>query len=262
MILTEETTYYELLEVAPNASPAEIRAAYMRVKSAYKKGSVALYTLISEEETEEVLQRIEHAYTVLSDPNKRREYDQNHGILSPKIGTGAPSGPGAKVISIDRVPPMERDHGEAMILVPPSTDFDAPPEDTPLTPPTSSASAKASDSRPQEPQPLAPDSPARPASQRIADVLAMEIAQEAEWSGAFLKKVREARAVSLEELSEYTKVSKTYLTAIEEEIFDRLPAPVFLRGFVTQVAKYLRLPHAKVAAAYMARYNRATEKKQ
>jgi cytoskeletal protein RodZ len=75
-----------------------------------------------------------------------------------------------------------------------------------------------------------------------------------EWKGEFLKKVRETRRVSIEELSEFTRISKTYLKAIEDEDYKHLPAAVFLRGFIVQVAKKLKIPHEKVANAYIARY--------
>jgi flagellar biosynthesis protein FlhG len=87
--------------------------------------------------------------------------------------------------------------------------------------------------------------------------LAEEISNEVEWRGPFLKKVREARRISIEELSKITKISKTYLSAIEEELFEKLPAPVFTRGFVTQFAKTLKLNHVPVVAAYMTRFQQA-----
>jgi cytoskeletal protein RodZ len=93
-----------------------------------------------------------------------------------------------------------------------------------------------------------------PLPRAVESSLAHEIAQEVEWRGPFLRKVREARRISIEEMSNITKVTKSYLLAIEEENFPRLPAPVFMRGFVTQMAKVLKLPHDQVAAAYMARY--------
>ena len=58
MLSDESPNLYDLLEVAPDATPQEIRAAYTRAKSAYKKDSVALYSLMSAEETEQVLARL------------------------------------------------------------------------------------------------------------------------------------------------------------------------------------------------------------
>src|SRR6185437_9525382 len=49
------------------------------------------------------------------------------------------------------------------------------------------------------------------------DEIAREIAEQVEWKGVFLRKVRESRRVTIEELSEHTKISRSYLTAIENE---------------------------------------------
>ena len=47
------------------------------------------------------------------------------------------------------------------------------------------------------------------------------------------------------------KISKNYLNALEGDDVGRLPANVFVRGFVIQYAKALKLEHEKVANAYM-----------
>ncbi len=117
--LDEERTYYDLLEVSPDATPQEIRSAYLRVKAAYRKDSVALYSLMDESETEDLLGRIESAYQVLSNPDARRDYDKKHGS-----SLTAPPTPLAQVVSIDRVPPMESASEE--LLVAPATDFTQP----------------------------------------------------------------------------------------------------------------------------------------
>ena len=74
---------------------------------------------------------------------------------------------------------------------------------------------------------------------------------------AIYKKNPRARHLSIEELADYTKISKKYLKAIEEEDYPKLPAPVYLRGFVIQLAKRLKIPSETVAAAYLARYLQA-----
>ena len=43
---------------------------------------------------------------------------------------------------------------------------------------------------------------------------------------------------------------------LEEEAFEKLPAAVFVRGFIVQIAKSLKLPPDQVAPAYMSRYKR------
>lgn len=50
--------------------------------------------------------------------------------------------------------------------------------------------------------------------------------------GAYLSELRQARGVPLEELARITRVGQTYLQALESDTFERLPAPVFTKGFI------------------------------
>jgi flagellar biosynthesis protein FlhG len=53
-----------------------------------------------------------------------------------------------------------------------------------------------------------------------------------------------------------TKIGSTRLDQIEKEMFDRLPAAVYLRGFVLEYAKALGISQPQeVAAVYLARYH-------
>ncbi len=250
----DQQNYYELLEIGPDATPQEIRTAYLRAKAAYKKDSPALYTLMDETETEDLLQRLEEAYQILSHPDRRKDYDRSHGFLGVEIDDSTPfPDTGAKVVSIDRVPPMEDSRGGGDPLVAPATDFMGAPPPRPLPSAMDDPLAREKKSVPER-RTIAPAVPEEPAANReLSGSIAEEIARETEWKGITLRRIREARGVSIEELSEYTKISKAYLLALEEENFAKLPAPVFLRGFVIQVAKFLKLPHDKVAAAYMSR---------
>ena len=69
--------------------------------------------------------------------------------------------------------------------------------------------------------------------------------------GEILRKEREARGVSLQEISEETKISMRFLRAIEEEHFDLLPGGVFNRNFVRQYARYLRLDEDTAVQDYL-----------
>ncbi len=69
--------------------------------------------------------------------------------------------------------------------------------------------------------------------------------------GHFLKKVRTYKKISLDQLSGETRISKTYLNALENNDFEALPAAVFVRGFVVQVARALGIPEQQAASAYM-----------
>jgi len=59
--------------------------------------------------------------------------------------------------------------------------------------------------------------------------------------GEYLKRERELREISLREISDDTKVSFRYLEALEEDNASRLPAPVFIKGFIRSYAQYIGL---------------------
>ncbi len=77
------------------------------------------------------------------------------------------------------------------------------------------------------------------------------IEKTTDFSGEFLKKIREYKNVDLYRLSELTKVSKTYLDKIEKEDFSSLPAPVYVRGFIYQYAKILKLNPELVCSSFV-----------
>jgi DnaJ-class molecular chaperone len=72
----EELNYYELLQVPFNASSFEVRQAYKSILSIYEDGSLATYSLFSDDERTSILQRIEKAFLTLMDDKKRDEYDR------------------------------------------------------------------------------------------------------------------------------------------------------------------------------------------
>jgi flagellar biosynthesis protein FlhG len=83
--------------------------------------------------------------------------------------------------------------------------------------------------------------------------LAVEIGPDTEFTGALLRKVREAHGIEVREISERTKIGKAHLIAIEEEDFSALPAAVYVRGFVAELAKFLRLDPPQVQRTYLRR---------
>ena len=80
-----------------------------------------------------------------------------------------------------------------------------------------------------------------------------EIESTSQFSGEFLKQIREYKKVDLQRMADLTKVSKTYLSYIEQEAFDKLPASVYVRGFVFQYAKCLKLNPDLVATSFLTR---------
>ena len=85
------------------------------------------------------------------------------------------------------------------------------------------------------------------------------IAPDTEFSGSLLRAVRESQGTRLRQISERTKVGTLYLEYIEREDFANLPAGVYVRGFVTEFAKCLRLEPEQVSQSYMRRYRERME---
>jgi flagellar biosynthesis protein FlhG len=83
--------------------------------------------------------------------------------------------------------------------------------------------------------------------------LQREIGPDTEFTGAMLRKVRESQGLELAEISAKTKIGRTYLQAIEDERFEELPALVYTRGFLVELAKQLRLDPAHVQKTYLRR---------
>ena len=88
----------------------------------------------------------------------------------------------------------------------------------------------------------------------LREELAAELTAQTNFTGPLLRKVRESMGVELAEISARTKISVGYLSAIEDERFAELPAFVYLRGFVTEFAKFLKLDVTQVSRTYLRRY--------
>ncbi len=91
--------------------------------------------------------------------------------------------------------------------------------------------------------------------------LTREIGPETDFTGALLRKIRESQGVELVEISARTKIGRAHLQAIEDEQFDQLPAIVYVRGFLLEFAKFLRLDPAQVQKTYLRRVRAAIESK-
>ena len=87
--------------------------------------------------------------------------------------------------------------------------------------------------------------------------LAREISAETEFTGRLLRKVREAQGIELEDIAKQTKIALSHLRAIEAEAFTELPALVYTRGFVQQLAKYLKLDPTQVTRTFLRRMREA-----
>ncbi len=69
--------------------------------------------------------------------------------------------------------------------------------------------------------------------------------------GERLRREREMRGVSLDEIAAATKIGTRLLRALEEEQFDLLPGGIFNKGFVRAYAKYLGIDEEAAVADYL-----------
>lgn len=77
------------------------------------------------------------------------------------------------------------------------------------------------------------------------------------YDGRYIAAVREAKGIALEELAETTRISERYLTAIEANQFERLPAAVFVRGYLKEIAAVLEVDEQPLVHGFMDLYAQA-----
>lgn len=227
----EKKNYYEVLEIQTNAAPQEIEGAYIRARNAYSGDSVALYSLMTKDECDAVLGQIEEAYSVLGFPEKRREYDRLRGFNQSGI---------AQNYSL------------------------------PTSSAANSAESRAKDKIQYE------DFGSNLIEAKVSKVTAQKkfgldytedtefdktIADCTDFNGSFLKKIREYKSVTIERMAEMTRISKTHITALENEDMAKLPADVYVRGYVYQYAKVLKLNPDTVAASYLLNFKKLKNQK-
>jgi flagellar biosynthesis protein FlhG len=222
-----ELTHYEILEIDPAASDEEIRRAYRRVREVYSPDSLVICGLYDRERLGAMQLRIEEAYDTLMDTERRRAYDVKlypDGIPPRKQRVDTPErrattgGTGPLVVPVDPPPPA------SALPVPEKEPTAIVVEAAASTPPRG-------------------DLPPEPT-----------IGPTTEITGPLLRSIRAARGIDLNTISAKTKIGIGHLRAIEEERFDVMPAVVYVRGFLVEYAKFLRIDVARVLDTYLARY--------
>jgi len=185
----EEQTYYEILEVRPNATPKEIQRAYEHAKETFHADSLAVYSLFSEQEMRKIQAAIEEAYRVLMDEALRKGYDQSRPQM-----TG--------VQEWERPPEMQEGAKEKKLSVSLPADFPIDPGE--------------------------------------------EICR-----GKTLRRIRERMGIDLLTISTETKIDTKTLECIEEEVLEKLPALVYLKGFLKGYAQCLGMDPQRVVEGYL-----------
>jgi flagellar biosynthesis protein FlhG len=122
----------------------------------------------------------------------------------------------------------------------------------PIAPPTIAATSEGTSSASGRPGGKPDDHAAHAARPPMP-----ELSERTEFSGPLLRQIREAVGVELREIAERSKIGMAYLQALEGEVFAKLPAPVYVRGFLAEYARALGLDAERVKATYLVRYRTA-----
>ena len=72
-----EQNFYELLEVAPDASHEQLARAYATVKRTFGNNALGTHSLFDASERNELLKRLDEAWNTLSNPERRARYDRD-----------------------------------------------------------------------------------------------------------------------------------------------------------------------------------------
>ncbi|MFH1436448.1 MAG: helix-turn-helix domain-containing protein [Pseudomonadota bacterium] len=72
-------------------------------------------------------------------------------------------------------------------------------------------------------------------------------------SGRFIRETREKMGLGFHDIASATKIGTQYLRAIEEENYVDLPEPVYVKGFLKEIARILNLDPDLVALSYLKR---------
>jgi len=235
----EDLNYYELLEISPRATSQEIHKAYERVRRVYEPNSMALYSLFSPEETAAITQRIEDAYRTLVYESNRKRYDallrgQDELPDLPPLPSDPTNQPRQDQLSFPSEPTYQPRPVQPTLTLPSENRF-------------------VSNSEPPVKQPTPPKTvreTVTPVSQFIAD-----------FTGPAIKMLREQQGLTLRNIADITKVGTRYLECIEEEIYGKLPARAYTRGFLMLYAKALGCDPERMASDYLKRYDAAMTSK-
>ncbi len=332
------STWYDVLEVAHDATAAEVKRAYDRAIALVEGRNIGGYLMLDPVAAESARADVETAYQVLGDPERRAAYDDKlreqgraPAARTADAGTERPEQEPAKAASTSsgasadaRAPLDDQESREAREILavadwtassPPSAEprrtvsspglkFLAPVAAEsdpfaakPTTPAIRFEDPKTED-RPPVPEPSAPERaeahsapvmndahnavtvPSMQAQRDAPRPVSMEASAmeasatqppdaampgpsgaapastgglpEGDIDGAAVRALREARGLTLEQLADATKIRKPYLKAIEEQDLQNLPARVYLRGFLTQIGRVLRVDRARLADGYVA----------
>jgi hypothetical protein len=208
---------WAILDLKPGARPAQVQRAYQRRRTLYEREALATYTLLTEAERGEMLERIDRAYrrimgqSPVSDPRPSMSHETRLKVRRPPVAHRADPAKPSQAVSSGEVPAS------------------SPKAETSRLP------ASRLRPEPPAPAPAAKTEPPEPDPSREP--------------GAYLRYHRQRLGISIQAVADETKIRGLQIEKIEEESYSSLPATVYVRGFVIQYARFLGLPDPEAVAA-------------
>jgi len=206
----EELDFYELLDLETDADSVEITRAYRTACQTYSAESLAIYSVLSEQERERLLARITQAYAVLTDRERRNAYDRQLGLSENAAQAALEVASNAKRESQNK--PSGSVWGKVKEVLPAHGRL------------TETVSRVLKSRRPGKPE----------ANLSIS-------------SGRYLESIRRLKGLSLEEISANTRIKVRYLEALENEDYKKMPSGAYRRYILKALAEAIDLdPQAVV----------------
>lgn len=72
-------------------------------------------------------------------------------------------------------------------------------------------------------------------------------------SGAILRKKREELGLEIRQVADQLRIRADYLSSIEQDLFDKLPAPVYTMGYIRSYARHLDVDPTAILEVYAQR---------
>lgn len=247
----QQQNHYEILEVPPGASEEQIRTAYQSAMTVFGEDALGIYSLVEGAQAEDFRLRLKSACTVLLDGGQREAYDRALGFPTPPpaaaVSSPVPAEPvDALPAPVAEAPSGGKSSGDGFSPFGSAT----PAVVAPQAPPPAAVAVP-------EPVPPAP-TPARslPPRPRFLD-----IAPEVEFNGELLRRIREESGRTLVQVADTTRITRSHLENVEADRYSALPAPVYLRGILVNLARELGLDPMRVSKSYLALAKATTDPK-
>lgn len=235
-VANRQTNYYEVLGLSPDAHQEMVREAYLRNKQIYGSDSSAFYSLMSSQEMADNRALIDMAFEVLSDPARRQRYNQQLGFAGSDIVDES-----ANHVTNDLYS-EQKFHSDRIVNARSSApqQIEAAQElgwseQSAMNVESVAVSIK---------RPLKVVSKVAPTamSQQSQQEMEALIARSEIGDGKLFRELRLIAQVDEAEIQDRTKISLEYINALENNLFDRLPQLVYVRGFLRSYLQYINAP--------------------